>query len=123
MRDFNMPISKWGKSLSDVSRIGLYLNLLDSVLIKLTEKLTTWIIDLILVTDEDLVDNVLVGKTFDTNDHQEIACEVAFSAATVSTTAVKKIPDFRHVYLNDGYIALDGMSWDDFLNEIYPDVA
>lgn len=97
--DYNILVSKWGESPSSSSGHGFYLNLLASALIQLVKKCThdKNILDLVLTTNEDLVNNVEVGEEFGTSDNHKLLLKVTFNTACSvgQYDSHEKVPSFK----------------------------
>ncbi|MCP4272758.1 MAG: hypothetical protein GY781_12470, partial [Gammaproteobacteria bacterium] len=94
--DFNLPVTKWGEPINSHTGLGLYRNLQESSLYQLVNKPTRGenILDLILATDDNLVNNVEVGDEFSTSDHQIISFNLKFNR-DLGQESHEKIPDYK----------------------------
>ena len=78
MGDFNLPVTKWGESLTSHHGHDLYSNLKESSLTQFVEKPTrnNHVLDLVFGTNEDLVENLQVGEEFCNSDHRAITFSI-----------------------------------------------
>lgn len=78
----SMMIGDWNLASSSSGR-GPYLNLFYSDLIQCLDKPTRYvdILDLVLATNEDTVDNIVFRVKFSTSEHWQITFEVALNIA------------------------------------------
>ena len=76
--DLNLPVNKWGCPLTSHSGHDLYVNLLESSFHQHVEHPTRGnnILDIILSTEQILVNNVTVGCKFSTSDHRVITYNI-----------------------------------------------
>ena len=79
--DLNLPVSKWGDPLSSHAGQDLYMDLQDSSLYHFVQSPTSGnnILDLVLATSEDLVDNIKVGDVFSNSNHCIITFTMKFN--------------------------------------------
>ncbi len=68
MGDFNLPVHRWGDPLDSHSRYDLYSNLQENSLHQLVMHPTRGknILDLVLTTNENIINNLEVGPVFST---------------------------------------------------------
>ena len=132
MGDFNLPVTRWGDTYACHTGRELYTNLLESDLFQLVNKPTRGdnILDLVLSTTENLVNNVNVGPVFSTSDHRIITYNIV-TKVTPLKNSKEKVPDYQRAnftklrsLLNDvdwGGIVLEtniDKSWEDFTNKL-----
>ena len=96
MGDFNLPVQKWGEPINSHTGHDLYANLQESALTQLVHFPTRGnnILDLVLTTNDDLVDNLTVDDEFSNSDHRAITFNLGFKSKK-SNVSNEKIPDFR----------------------------
>ena len=94
--DFNLPVAKWGESLSSHTGLDLYTNLLESSLYQYVDSPTRGenILDLVMATSENTVHNVLVGNEFSNSDHRIVTFNIEFSGKDINSSS-EKVPDFK----------------------------
>ena len=112
--DFNLPVAKWGDPLTAHRGRELYSNLLDSALYQHVNKPTRGsnVLDIILSTNETLVDNVIIGPEFSTSDHRIISFDVKVKADNVKSSS-EKILDYRRADFNKLRTLLANANWDE----------
>lgn len=98
MGDFNLPIPKWGEHINLHNGHDLYTNLLESSLCQLVHSQTRGnnILDLVLSTNDDMVDNLVVDNEYSYSDHRIITFDLKFNKKEPNFSN-EKIPDFRKV--------------------------
>ena len=96
MGDFNLPTEKWGKPLTSHHGHDLYNNIKESSLTQFVEKPTrgNHVLDLVLATKENLIENLNVGEVFSNSDHRGITFHIKFTADEMNINN-EKIPDYR----------------------------
>ncbi len=110
--DFNLPVTKWGEPINSHTGLGLYRNLQESSLYQLVNKPTRGenILDLILATDDNLVNNVEVGDEFSTSDHRIISFNLKFNR-DLGQESHEKIPDYKKANFAKLKIAIENTDW------------
>ena len=96
MGDFNLPVTRWGDPYNSHTGRDLYTNLLESDLHQLVKKPTREnnILDLILATTENLVNEVNVGPIFSSSDHRIVTFNIKLEENKVLTSK-EKVPDYQ----------------------------
>lgn len=91
--DFNLPVTVWGDPITAHSGRELYTDLLESALNQHVNEPTRGdnILDIILSTNQMLVDNVNVGPDFSTSDHRIVSFTVNLD--------IFKSPSIEEIYL------------------------
>ncbi|MCP4268390.1 MAG: hypothetical protein GY777_22910, partial [Candidatus Brocadiaceae bacterium] len=110
--DFNLPVTKWGEPISSHTGLGLYRNLQESSLYQLVNKPTRGenILDLILATDDNLVNNVEVGDEFSSSDHRIISFNLKFNS-DLGQESHEKIPDYKKANFAKLKTAIENRDW------------
>lgn len=95
--DLNLPVKQWGQELL-TSHHGqdLYNNLKESSLIQFVKYPTreNHILDLVLATKDELVEDLIVGEKFSNSDHHSITFAINFSTSDLNQSK-EKVPDYR----------------------------
>ena len=116
MGDFNLPVTKWGASLTSHHGHDLYNNLQDSSLIQFVKRPTrnNHVLDLVFATNEELVENLEVGEEFCNSDHRAITFSINFKVKEANTSE-EKVPDFRKANFCKLKSMLNQIDW----NQLY----
>ena len=79
--DLNLPVPKWGDPILSHAGQDLYTDLQESSLYQFVQSPTRGnnILDLVLATSEDLVDNLKVGDVFSNSVHCIITFSIKFN--------------------------------------------
>ena len=114
--DFNLPVVRWGAPLTAHSGRDLYNNLQDSALHQHVNNPTRGanILDIILTTSENLVNNVVVEPEFSSSDHRIVTFDIKISEDKVNESN-EKIPDFRRADFNKLRSLLANVNWNESL--------
>ena len=117
MGDFNLPVPKWGEVFNLHTGHDLYTNLLESSLTQLVHSPTrdNNILDLVLTTNDDLIENLIVNNEFSSSDHRAITFNLSFTSKK-SNTSNEKIPDFNRANLQKFREMLADTNWTHFCN-------
>ena len=112
--DFNLPVARWGDPLTAHNGRDLYSNLLDSALHQHVNKPTRGInvLDIILSTNDTLVDNVNIGPEFSTSDHRIITFDVKITADNINSSS-EKVLDYRRADFNKLRTLLANANWNE----------
>ena len=110
--DFNLPVAKWGDTITSHTGLSLYRNLQESSLSQLVEKPTRGanILDLILTTDENLINNIKVGEEFSSSDHRIITYELKVSSEN-ENTSLEKILDYKKANFPKLRHTIENIDW------------
>ena len=94
--DFNLPTKKWGEPLTSHHGHDLYNNLKESSLTQfvLSPTRENHVLDLVLATKDELIENLHVGEVFSNSDHRGITFNIIFTADD-SSKSKEKVPDYR----------------------------
>ena len=112
MGDFNLPVQKWGEQINCHNGQDLYANLQESSLTQLVHSPTRGnnILDLVLTTNSDLIENLIVDEEFSKSDHRAITFNLKFKSKK-SNISNEKIPDFRRANFQKLSEILAGTDW------------
>ena len=79
--DFNLPVNVWGGPLNSHSGHEFYSNLLESSLYQHIHEPTRGesILDIVLSTNENQINNVDIGPEFSTSDHRTVSVNIKCS--------------------------------------------
>ena len=110
--DFNLPVTKWGGTLTSHTGIGLYRNLQESSLCQLVENPTRGanILDLLFTTDDNLINNVEVGEEFSSSDHRIVTFELKFNSDN-ENSSFEKIPDYKKANFHKLKHTIENIDW------------
>ena len=110
--DFNLPVTKWGGSLTSHHGHDLYNNLKESSLFQFVQEPTrdNHVLDLVLATKEELIENLHVGDEFSTSDHREISFSISFTAGELKESK-EKVPDYRKANFRKLNSLLNEIDW------------
>jgi len=110
--DFNLPVTKWDESLNSHSGHDLYNNLQESALYQHVDKPTRGpnILDIILSTNDTMVNNVIIGPEFSSSDHRIITFNIKITADKENTSK-EKVPDYRMADFNKLRTLLASANW------------
>jgi hypothetical protein len=110
--DFNLSISRWGEPNNLHNGHDLYTNLQESSLTQFVQSPTrnNNILDLVLATKDDLIDNLIVGDVFSNSDHRIITFTINFISDERAISA-EKIPDFRKANFEQFRALMDQIEW------------
>ena len=124
MGDFNLPVKKWGDHFNSHTGRDLYTNLLESDFHQCVKEPTreSNILDLILSTEENLVNELNVGPIFSTSDHRIITFKIEFAANNLKISK-EKVPDFRKANFNRLRSKLENSDWSEISSDIDIDNA
>ena len=94
--DFNLPVTEWGGTMNSHSGQELYSNLNESALYQHVTQPTRGdnILDILLTTNENLVNSVYVGAEFSTSDHRIISFNINVEKQ-MENVSEEKVPDYR----------------------------
>ena len=114
--DFNLPVTVWSGTLSSHSGHELYSNILESSLSQHIYEPTCGesILDIILSTNENQINNVDIGPEFSTSDHRSVLFTIKYNAG-VHNNSYEKVPDFRRADFDKLRTILENNDW----SEIY----
>lgn len=117
MGDFNIPVPKWGEPVNLHTGHDLYTNLQESSLTQLVHSPTrnNNILDLVLTTNEDLVENLIVNDEFSNSDHRAITFNLSFTSKKYNISN-EKIPDFRIANFHKLREILANTDWNQLCN-------
>ena len=117
MGDFNLPVPTWGEPINLRNGQDLYTNLQESSLTQLVHSPTRGnnILDLVLTTNEDLIDNLVVNSEFSNSDHRAISFTLSFTNQKQNISN-QKIPDFRKANFQKLREIVAGTDWNHFSN-------
>ena len=117
MGDFNLPVSKWGEPVNLHHGHDLYTNLKESSLTQLVHLPTRGnnILDLVLTTNEDLIENLTVDNKISNSDHRAITFDLRLKNK-VANISNEKIPDFRKGNFQNLRKILAETDWNQFSN-------
>ena len=112
MGDFNLPVKRWGDNFNSHTGRNLYTNLLESDFHQCVNEPTRGsnILDLILSTTENLVNEVNIGPMFSTSDHRSITFKIKFVPNKLKFSK-EKVPDFRKANFNRLRSILENSDW------------
>ena len=118
MGDFNLPVSRWGGTYTSHSGRELYTNLLESDFCQHVDKPTrdNNILDLILSTTENLVNDTTVGPTFSTSDHRMITFSIVTKTRPVKESK-EKVPDYQRANFTKLRYLLNNTDWGEIVLE------
>ena len=118
MGDFNLPVARWGNTFTSHTGCDLYTNLLESDLFQHVDKPTrdNNILDLILSTTENLVNDVNVGPVFSTSDHRIITFSIVIKTSPVKDSK-EKVPDYQRANFNKLRSLLHNADWSETILE------
>ena len=94
--DFNLPVSKWGEPIRSNTGTDLYNNLLESSLHQFVNKPTRGanILDLVIATSENLVNDIQIGDEFSSSDHRVVTFNLRYAENNIKSS-YEKVPDYR----------------------------
>ena len=94
--DLNLPTTKWGEPLISHHGHDLYNNLKESSLTQFVQNPTrgNHVLDLVLATNEELVEHLNVGAEFSNSDHRAITFAINFKPNEPNKSK-EIIPDYR----------------------------
>ena len=112
MGDFNLPTEKWGNPLTSHHGHDLYNNIKESSLTQFVENPTrgNHVLDLVLATKENLIENLNVGEEFSNSDHRGITFNINFTADETNIN-IEKIPDYRRANFRKLRSLLNQIDW------------
>lgn len=110
--DFNLPVARWGEPLNAHAGHDLYTNLQESALHQHVQLPTRGnnILDIILTTDESLVDNVIIGPEFSSSDHKTVYFDINIRKDQ-GNESTEKIPDYNRANFNKLRRLLANTDW------------
>ena len=99
--DFNLPVTEWGGALNSHSGHDLYSNILESSLYQHVHEPTRGenILDIVLSTNENQIDNVEVGPELSTSDHKSVMFTIE-SYIKPPNNSSEKVPNFQQADFN-----------------------
>ncbi len=114
--DFNLPLIKWGGQLTSHHGHDLYNNLIESSLTQFVLNPTrdNHILDLVLATNEELIQNLNVGEEFSNSDHRPITFNINFMN-NKSNVSKEKVPDYRKANYSKLKLILNLNDWSSVL--------
>ena len=114
--DFNLPVTVWGGTLNSHSGHELYSNILESSLYQHIHESTRGesILDIVLSTNDNQINNVDVGPEFSTSDHKSVFFTIECNTG-VHNNSYEKVPDFRRTDFDKLRTILENTDW----SEIY----
>ena len=112
MGDFNLPMKKWGEPLTSHHGHDLYNNLKESSLTQFVQSPTRedHVLDLVLATKDELIENLRVGEVFSNSDHRGITFDINFIADEINKTK-EKVPDYRKANLRKLRTLFNQIDW------------
>ena len=115
--DFNLPVTKWGASLTSHHGHDLYNNLKESSLTQFVQRPTrkNHVLDLVFGTNEELVEKLQVGEEFCNSDHRAITFSINFMVNEANISK-EKIPDFRNANFHKLKSMLNNTDWSHLYN-------
>ena len=114
--DFNLPVTVWGGTLNSHSGHELYSNILESSLYQHIHEPTCGesILDIVLSTNDNQINNVDIGPEFSTSDHKSVFLTIECNTG-VDNNTYEKAPDFRQAHFDKLRTILENTDW----SEIY----
>ena len=114
--DFNLPITVWGGTLNSHSGHELYSNILESSMYQhIYEPMCgESILDIVLSTNDNQINNVDIGLEFSTSDHKSFFFTIDCNTG-VRNNSCEKVPDFRRTDFDKLRTILENTNW----SEIY----
>ena len=114
--DFNLPVTVWGGTLHSHSGHELYSNILESSLYQHIHEPTRGesILDIVLSTNDNQINNVDIGPEFSTSDHKSVFFTIECNPE-VHNNSYEKVPDFRRADFDKLRTILENTDW----SEIY----
>ena len=114
--DFNLPVTVWGGTLNSHSGHKLYSNILESSLYQHIHEPTRGesILDIVLSTNDNQINNVDIGPEFSTSDHKSVFFTIECNPG-VHNNSYEKVPDFRRADFDKLRTILENTDW----SEIY----
>ena len=114
--DFNLPVTVWGGTLNSHSGHELYSNILESSLYQHIHEPTRGesILDIVLSTNDNQINNVDIGPEFITSDHKSVFFTIECNTG-VHNNSYEKVPDFRRADFDKLRTILENTDW----SEIY----
>ena len=115
-RDFNLTVTVWGGTLNSHSSHELYSNILESSLYQHIHEPTRGesILDIVLSTNDNQINNVVIGPEFSTSDHKSVFFTIECNTG-VHNNSYEKVPDFRRTDFDKLRTILENTDW----SEIY----
>ena len=116
--DFNLPVTVWGGTLNFPSGHELHSNIQENSLYQHIYEHTRGesILDNVLSTNDNQINNVDIGPEFSTSDHRSVFVLFTIECNTgVHNNSYEKVPDFWRADFNKLRIILENTDW----SEIY----
>ena len=114
--DFNLPVTVGGRTLNSHSGHELYSNILESSLYQHIYEPTRGesILDIVLSTNDNQINNVDIGPEFSTSDHRSVSFTIECNIG-VHNNSYEKVPDFQRADFDKLRTILENTNW----SEIY----
>ena len=114
--DFNLPVTVWGGTLNSHSGHEIYSNILESSLYQHIYEPTRGesILDIVLSTNDNLINNVAIGPEFSTSDHRSVLFTIECNIG-LHNNSYERVPDFQRADFNKLRRILENTDW----SEIY----